>query len=247
MAAKSHPVRSLQELCEKKLCDLFLQSDTAEDYFASLAPRIQMLLFGSLRAEHARLHTMKTTLCKMPRVDLQLYLSTSANESDVLEPDADREFHQNHWKYESFFFPHPEEEFDQNLEYRWNNGGAQWDTSELRRESGDIKFKSCLNHWFSGGCKRLKVSLSERISSQLLLYRITATFGMPPVLQTYGHAYRWVVSLHHKDCVSWFNIGECKGRPWVYFDGSDLASDDALRLLDYLVGPNFEHSPRISQ
>jgi hypothetical protein len=62
MTAESRPPPSLQELCEIKLRDVLLSSDTADEDFASFEPRIQSLVFHGLRAEHARLRDIGAKL-----------------------------------------------------------------------------------------------------------------------------------------------------------------------------------------
>jgi hypothetical protein len=103
MATKSQQVRSLQELSAARLQDVILNSDTADDDFASLEPRIQMLLFNRLRTEHARLRGISEDFERLsrrvPRVDLQLYSKTSTNVSDELASDTDRDLHRSTWHY----------------------------------------------------------------------------------------------------------------------------------------------------
>jgi hypothetical protein len=239
MTTESQPLRSLQELCEIQLQDNVLKSDTADDEFASLEPRFQLLLFDRLRTEHARLTSMTEQLeefsWRMPVVDRQLSLGTSTNTSNALEFDTDRVLHRIIWSYV------PSEGPDRHYHARRDDDFKQWSDRVLRAGLPDTKFIICPHHilaW-SCECKLPKVCLCERISSQLLLYRISATFGMPPAEECDGYKSCWDACLHHEDGYSTVSFGDSKGGSTVKYYGTNKASDDALNLLNYLVGPTF--------
>lgn len=77
-----------------------------------------------------------------------------------------------------------------------------------------------------------------RISSQLLYYRLTTTFGMPPRVSAGIRA--WHVELQHSDG-SVLILCDSKGTARAWFEGSGKGSDSALELLDYLTGMTCKH------
>jgi hypothetical protein len=242
MATDSHPVRSLQELCEIRLLESISSSDDADDQFLSLPLRVQLLLFSRLRTKHARLRLMSKDMEKiswyMPRVDLQVYLRKSTNLSTTLESDTKRQSHQTTWRYINSArtdYRHP-------YQRRYDNY-IRWDNHGLHAELPATKFVLCPHHAlmqrFACECDVGFVSLWEWISSALLLYRVTATFGMPPASECDAYKSRWEAILQHVDGVSEVVFGEHKGASLIQFHGQEKASEDALSLLNYLVGPSF--------
>src|SRR5207248_11521359 len=77
---------SLQELCEKQSLVQTSDLDNSEWDFASLEPRLQLLLFTRRQTENARLREVKQKWCqltrKCPRIDTQIYLSSTRIEPD---------------------------------------------------------------------------------------------------------------------------------------------------------------------
>jgi hypothetical protein len=206
MTNDGQSVRSFQELCATRLQGVILNSDTADDDFASLEPRIQMLLFNSLRTEKARLRDVEET---------------------------DRFSLRTIWKYKS------KSDKDDVQHQEWlEDFGTEWTEYELRLDHSDIK-SEFLPHLIQakyGQYELPKLSVDKWISSQLLIYRINATFGMPQTSDwpnIYMPRREWC--LIHRDTMSKFRFWEAEGRPKVHFNGTDGASEDARRLLNYLV------------
>ena len=86
---------------------------------------------------------------------------------------------------------------------------------------------------------------TERISSQLLLYRIVVMFGMiPPQQEGYEGRYKscWECMLRHKDGTSRFTAFDYKGGATLKFKGSAEGSADAMELLNFLCGDAIPHS-----
>jgi hypothetical protein len=247
MATKSQQVRSLQELSAARLQDVILNSDTADDDFASLEPRIQMLLFNSLRTEHARLRGVSEDFERLsrriPRVDLQLYSTMSTNVSGELASDIDRDLHRSTWHYLKSL-----EDYDGDRHPRRHKDFRQWDFQEyknyqLHAELPGTEFKIPLQGRWSPTWSKLPLGLSSnRISSQLLLYRINAIFGMPPPAgkEEFNYWSPWGLKLLHMDGVSVITCTDHMGAASIDFSGIKKASDDALDLLNYLVGPHFK-------
>ena len=80
------------------------------------------------------------------------------------------------------------------------------------------------------------------MSSQLVLYRLTVTFGMPPPKEGDGYKSCWEVDLQHCDGVSVLRLEDYKGAAEPRFRGTAGASVDALKLLNFLVGMNCPHT-----
>lgn len=74
----------------------------------------------------------------------------------------------------------------------------------------------------------------NRISPQLLFYRLTKTFGMPPQVFTNRYQRALHVELRHSDS-SRLIICDSEGTASVRFEGYEKGSDSALRLLNYLT------------
>ena len=86
-------------------------------------------------------------------------------------------------------------------------------------------------------------SLSQQISSQLLLYRITVIFGMPPKSEEVdGYQCCWATTLHYSDGRSTLELYDCKGSVDVAFEGTPDAETEALTLLNFLCGNEIPHT-----
>ena len=85
-------------------------------------------------------------------------------------------------------------------------------------------------------------TLSDRISSQLLLYRTTVIFGMPPPEEADRYKCCWTLTLQHSSGDGTLELDEHKGSPGARFFGSKAASDDALDLLNLLAHVRMPHT-----
>jgi len=101
---------------------------------------------------------------------------------------------------------------------------------------------------FEDGC----VETWKLISSQLLLYRLIAVFGMPPSnddVHIEGmYKSIWSYTLYWKPGWDqehgrkvWFDISDCKGTFMLNFCGPEEASRSALDLFAWLVSDNVPH------
>lgn len=94
----------------------------------------------------------------------------------------------------------------------------------------------------------------RRISSQLLVYRLTAIFGMPPSSEmdyVVAHKSIWRCTLFWlddvqnenltRDYISQVYFEDNKGLWTVTFDGIEVASESAVQLIDWLCGDNVPH------
>lgn len=237
---------SLQELCD-------LDSD-----FASLDSHSQLLLFTRLRTENARLREgdrkwrLLTKYC--PRTDLQIYLSSTRSEPGGGEDEQNGYNQQrgflDRWSYliedgydnESEGEDHPgrDEASDPELVR-----DITWDYFHLVSESPDSDLRLCFHDWCPTRCPCRPTgydSFSRRVSSQLLLYRLTVTFGMPPPREDDGYKTCWMVDLRHRDGVSVLSFQDLKGAADARFHGTTEASVDALKLLNFLIGMKCPHT-----
>ena len=100
-----------------------------------------------------------------------------------------------------------------------------------------------------------RCSTFELISSQLLLYRLIAVFGMPSASdkeQIDGYKVIWSYTLHcrpdqdkrnmKKGEKSTILFGDYKGSFMIHFSGSEEASKSALKLFEWLVSDNVPHT-----
>ena len=114
-----------------------------------------------------------------------------------------------------------------------------WSDLNLYSESPDSDLKLCDD----GDPLRLNLdnAFFQRVSSQLLLYRLTATFGMPPPVKFDDCKSCWHIDLRHKDGCSKVVFRDGKGAASVSFWGTTEASSDAVKLVNFLVGMNCLH------
>ena len=236
---------SLQELCEKESLKLITNSTFTASDFTGLEPRLQEILFDRLRKENARLSKIEEKWVELkdccPLVDIQTHL---CNERIVMDDGEDeengynkREKVQGNWSYVA--------EDSDLRRYRVDDAATTWHSSELacKPSESDLGLFVPLSR-----AERLTTSyywsssFSHRISSQLLLYRLTVTFGMPPPRETDGYKSCWQIQLLHRDGVSILNFSEHKGAASARFYGATDTSVDALELLNFLVGMNCPHT-----
>lgn len=231
----------------------FLGSDSADSDFASLEPFMQQLLFSKLRTENARLQEVEWKWSQLtgacPRTDIQIYLGFPTIESGG-EEDRQNGYNQeaafrDQWSY--LIRDSDENEADggerRGLEIACD---TSWGRINLFSESPDSDLRLCFHR--SNGSTRcsclqnLENNFSHRVSSQLLLYRLTVTFGMPPPKEGDGYKSCWAVDLQHCDGASVLSFMDYKGGATTSFYGTTKASADALKLLNFLVGEGCRHT-----
>ncbi|KAJ9609200.1 hypothetical protein H2200_006972 [Cladophialophora chaetospira] len=81
-----------------------------------------------------------------------------------------------------------------------------------------------------------------KISSQLLYYRVTTIFGMPPSDENDGYKVAWWAHLTYKDGKSRLDIGDWKGHASTNYYGNAEGRESALALLNFLTGLNCPHT-----
>jgi len=269
-ASPSMAQPSLQEISEKKVLEQILQSDNPDADFASLEPRAQRLVFSRLRTEHARLLEVDQKWCALkshcPSTDIEIYLNSRRtyeedDEEDEQEDDQngyDLQEIQNQWSYpvgahenedggrENIARPagnaegvEATEEEGESLEAKRN---VEWHKSNLVADSSDSDIRLCF-HNSGPWCDCMSRWLNtRRLSSQLLFYRLTVVFGMPPPREQDGYKSCWEVDLQYSDGASVLSFYDYKGAGNLRFSGTSKASDDALKLLTYLFGMKCLHT-----
>jgi hypothetical protein len=239
MTAPNQSPPSLEELSANKLQELTLSSETAEDDFASLEPRAQRLLFKSMRAEKARLDNIKTQLTRleqrMPVVDYNQILSTSSR-AESFGSKADIDSCGKLWSYTV----NP----DEDLQGRQPGELTRWNNLQLHFGLHDTTPKICSSKVLPILCEMCEPprypAFRYLISSQLLLYRVTEVFGMPPRMTG---EFSWAAILYHKDGSSILFCGNVLGDASFDFTGTNAASPDALNLLNFLIQPKSQPTP----
>ena len=235
---------SLQDLAVTKSMKMVLNPDFKGSEFASLEPRLQQLLFEKLRDEIVRLQGVELDYHNftedIPQADK--FLGTRAGRRrlplDGDEPDAyllqDRM--RDKWLHES------EIPLD-DLTSRSVRNDVKLTYTDLvyAKPDGEFTVKPLdARHDSTSGY------MYERISSQLLQYRLTVMFGMlPPSDNVDGYKGCWEATfLHHDDGdgISRLTFSEHKGSAMFRFIGSAEASLDAIELIKYLCGNEFPHS-----
>lgn len=246
MADKADPTPtrgapSLQDLCENMAMNMNLK-DTD---FSSLPDHLQQGVIDKLQAEIARLKLVEKDwlglVAHCPHLDLKVHQSYARIEPPM-EGQED--------PYERMAA----------LAEKWSYIGDDDDNSNL--DSGDRRGVERPVRWHSfhlvyksvGSDLELRPDLPsiihysydfsffERISSQLLLYRLTVVFGMPPPRESDGYKCCWEVELRHSDGGSVLRLGDYKGAANASFYGAKEASDDALQLLNFLTQLECPHT-----
>jgi hypothetical protein len=228
--------KSLQELCEMQLLEQILQSDGKDDDLLELEPRFQQLLFQRMRLEKRRLQSVQERLDELkelyPLTDFHLPLGRSASTPHTTN-DKLRDSILKDWCYEKGR-PAP----DEDVQIYWNSDEHL--PSNMLCWLPTLAFDLSKQHFRypkSDWSKEMNlVELADVISPQLLYYRLSTVFGMPPRKKSIDPPASFRVELRYKSDRSWLGITDKEGRAHVWYAGTGNACDEALKLLDYLVG-----------
>ncbi|EMR68623.1 hypothetical protein UCREL1_4371 [Eutypa lata UCREL1] len=119
---------------------------------------------------------------------------------------------------------------------------TEWHSLKLFTSPGDSELVAIPRH---SDIPESYVSspIFDTISSQLLLYRLTAIFGMPPATDYMdGFKQVWTTTFYWKDDKSsTIEFEDMKGSAFVRFEGSEDASKSALKLIEFLQSDNVPH------
>ena len=260
--AVDEPVQqpSLQELALKKAMSEITNPSFNDSDFESFEPRLQRLLFSKLRSEVVRLQKIEKCYAYLeqwiPYADRLLYVPAARrripypdnySDDENHEPNEDddesvqengytlQERYRDTWSYSSD---------DGIREQSWTDDSVYWSCTELSFEPPtlNLELKDRKTLWDLRSGTNSPGYFSERISSQLLQYRLTVMFGMMSPIETDEYKCCWGAYLLHKDGRSVLVLDEHKGAASGHFSGSPEASVDALGLLNFLCGNNIPHS-----
>lgn len=248
---QSSTVPSLKDLSLKLAIERIVDEEIG---FTDVDCRLHALLFGKFRDEISRLKVVERESLRLkeylPRVDRDIYLP-SGRIPDEEDWEQDREENEergetiNPYKevriaYDKWSYLSPDEAQASMMGEQY----VMWYSStDLCYDEEEGKF--IVQDRFS----RMRAfekyfrlpSLYDIISSQLLLYRITVIFGMPPVDDSVGYKLCWTLTLQHHSGKGYLQFGEWKGGATARFHGSKEASDDALTLLNFLTYVKMPH------
>lgn len=239
---------SLQSLCETKSLSQILDPNFTASDFTALEPHLQEILFDKLRKENARLLEIENQWTQLrercPRTDLQIHLNPGRANYDDREGIYEKQQQiARKWDYE-----------DDDIASRLAAGGTSdnlyWDATAIHWNSESSLYVYDLEaqeqQWRGSGRQDLRLRMANRftnrMSSQLLLYRIACIFGMPPQKECDGYKACWRVHLRHCGGASTLVLGERKGAINVHFEGSSEGNQDALELINLLVGTECLHT-----
>jgi hypothetical protein len=246
--------RTLQELSAEKTLEQLRKDKQAVTTFDSLDPGVQQVLFARLWQDYIRLyeveHKYKTYQKWCPLADADLYtarartrlINFNPESEDYVEeePTAERvcdEFRAK-WRYRDpagFIPPTP------------NDDNVSWGMSHVFMPSSSERHFELCQCGRNRGCscgnqKGGGLLVPEAISSQLLLYRLHAVFGMPPPHPDVGYKTCWTVELGYRQEVSTvFLLEDYKGGVNLRFYGSKDASSSAMDLLNWLISDRVPH------
>ena len=228
---------SLQELALNETLAQVLQPDFSDFEFADLEPRLQQLLFQKMRAEINRLREVENDYSQLPHADKQAhaYITTLWDHERIkndLEFDSDLVELEDKFRGKWTRVEDPDGEVLEESEE-----GVSWTTRNLHTKALDSDLEICdcrpSSSSESKPC-RYTLGLRCRISSQLLLYRLVATFGT--ILHDDDEALCWNATFKFNgDSSSALFMYDWNGTARVIFCGTSEASNEALKLLNHLV------------
>ncbi|KAL4869114.1 hypothetical protein BDV12DRAFT_196548 [Aspergillus spectabilis] len=131
-----------------------------------------------------------------------------------------------------------------------NNTWTHWYDDDLYWNAVESRFELCqrCSHYLSfedvNDLLRHKSlhGLWPRMSSQLLLYRLTIYMERSPNLETDAYKTCWETKFQHSDKFSILRFWDSKGAPRMEFRGTRNCQDDALQLVNLLAGLKFPHT-----
>ncbi|KPI41021.1 uncharacterized protein AB675_8182 [Cyphellophora attinorum] len=242
-----------------------LPIEEAKQSFTGLPPVAQTNLFGDLLSQHRELQqkeeNLQQSIARLPAADRHVALNHCHRLEEgtdyVHDPCEAAEAFRQAWQYSDTYV---REEIPRSF-----LGGVDWQGGpDIIRFSEDEPYRHMFFDEMSARfdvVKKLPLRFNNGISSQLLLYRLCATFGALPLSCEATERYKscWDLNLVYKkeaDAAatttgdgasedappSWLLFQDFKGWCSVFFGGSQEASENALELVNYLVGPKCAHT-----
>lgn len=182
-----------------------------------------------------------------PAIDLEILSSLRRLDENVADENEAEEAYGKARSFESMWSYEGEEEEDENgnPNPRFTFGDYNFGTYDVFSKTPLSEMEKCEHEDRMGMCitcmSLQNCAFWQRISSQLLLYRVAVTFGMPPPRELDGYKSCWEVKLKHPDG-STLTLYDFKAAASLQFLGSRAAADDALELINFLAGMNCPHT-----
>ena len=233
-----------------------INSELTASEFSSLEPRLQGMLYAKLRDETMRLRGIEEKWDRIkencPDIDTQILLCPQPIQRSRMEIEAQSIWEDELWV--KWWYVSAEEaagvraipEILPGTPFACNTRWTGRDLTLTSSESdhGAYTYEPRVS---SPNVLRSPHGISRRISSQLLFHRLTLLFGMPPRrVMRITHISSWEIELnlqYHDAGVQRFPDGfsrisfrDYRGAPEVRFFGTAAASEDALDLINYLLG-----------
>ena len=229
-----HPrtTRSLEEMAAQKIIDALEISQTPQLDFASFGPTQQLLVFKYMMSTISRL---RCTLNSIPPLDMVIH-DPRADISDEPIRDMDKKLRDSfseHWHCARI------EGSAVTRRYHTFAHSTKWNEICVVARSEGAQFELLQKKRAKWGKKRAITSkyvyLKDRISSQLLYYRLALTFGMPARSMGSTDTNIWTVNLMHDDG-SYLEFADSMGSIELQFEGTTDASESALELINFVAG-----------
>ena len=240
---------SLEEISTRKTIETLTSSEDLDGDLAKIEPQLSKLMVKHLLAERksmvSQLEGFKAVKDFMPALDWDIATSherlvdfggdKDGSEDGVDKPERSgkpacdmyglRKAIASEWSYTEFR--------DEGLKpVRWFSAGG------LRARSRDADFEDVDLYDMARATGLL---FSEKITSQLLLYRIIIMFGLPKEDMADGYKSHWGVCLQWSHDDSRVQFYDYKGWASTQFHGTKEGSEAAMKLLHYLVSKELPH------
>ena len=255
------PQPTLQQLSEAKaLVDITKPGYKFSD-FTSLDPRLQELLFRRWQEETARVkaHYPETDLKIVQEAPIVIHELPERSASELhsrSQDDKKWEEYAEPWEKVSYYRHQKlwtpikqikDARYINNIrdydEYEDNNNVFRWHSTGLgfAAPGEPLIFRSAVpkEQWEQSGFDLHP--LNERISSQVLLYRLMKVFGAPSFcFMTWdGQPLNWSIQLKLRDGTAGFLLYDLDGQSSAEFAGTtQVGSDLAFELLNFLCSHN---------
>jgi hypothetical protein len=119
-----------------------------------------------------------------------------------------------------------------------------WNSYQLYADSPASRMKIC-SHSQGDNCLTCHPDKGtcfwQRISSQLLFYRLMVMFCMPPAREPLSDRIGWEMQLQYRDGISILRLEDYKGTAHATFQGTPEGSARALKLLNYVTLATHTH------
>ncbi|EXJ64092.1 hypothetical protein A1O7_00428 [Cladophialophora yegresii CBS 114405] len=263
---KSDPVKSLRDLAASKTVEELVKFDNPTMELFQLDEHVQKLIFTRFLSKYALLEKenkqLRVNARLTPYIDWQLYTQSHGiipDPEEMIDPQS-HELETNGFVLSAKFAE----------QWRHATEAERNGSPEETREHGlcPAVFEP-LDLWSHGVGGELAICgfssvesneymeevtpcgqgystfehkpLSRRISSQLLYYRLTVMFGMPPPQPMGEWLFPWQVMLQHRDGKSLLDLNDSDGQSFESFSGTKEAKEDAVELLRFLTSLKCPH------